>query len=185
MRERSIKKINWKGTASIARAIEAVSEYLGLMCSVSILVAAIVIVHEVVVRYVLRIPTIWQIEFSIYMLLMATFVGAAYGQKHEGHIHVDFIISRLSPKVSTIVVIVVSAIGFVVCVLIARYSWPMWWEAVVKWEHSESLWSPPLIWPYILLPLGMTLLALEYIVYIGKRIVLLRKPSESIKAEEQ
>ena len=53
---------------------------------------------------------------------------------------------------------------------IVVYAWPMWWEAVVNNEHSESLWGPPLWIPFLFLPLGMTLLFLQYIVYIGRKI---------------
>ena len=51
----------------------------------------------------------------------------------------------------------------------------MWWETVVNNEHSESLWGPPLWIPTLFLPLGMTLLFLQYIVYIGRKIERLRQ----------
>jgi TRAP-type C4-dicarboxylate transport system permease small subunit len=50
----------------------------------------------------------------------------------------------------------------------------MWWETVTHKEHSESLWGPPLWIPYLFLPLGMTLLFLQYIVFIGRKIERLR-----------
>jgi TRAP-type C4-dicarboxylate transport system permease small subunit len=59
----------------------------------------------------------------------------------------------------------------------------MWWEAVVNNEHSESLWGPPLWIPYFFLPLGMTLLFLQYIVYIRDKIVDLKKGELSQAAE--
>ena len=46
----------------------------------------------------------------------------------------------------------------------------MWWEAVVEKAHSESLWGPPLWIPYLFLPLGMSLLFLQYILFIIKKI---------------
>jgi TRAP-type C4-dicarboxylate transport system permease small subunit len=51
----------------------------------------------------------------------------------------------------------------------------MWWEAVVGNHHTESLWGPPLWIPYLFLPLGMTLLFLQYIIYIRDKIVNLKK----------
>ena len=51
----------------------------------------------------------------------------------------------------------------------------MWWETVVNNEHSESLWGPPLWIPYFFLPLGMTLLFLQYILYIRNKITALRR----------
>jgi TRAP-type C4-dicarboxylate transport system permease small subunit len=51
----------------------------------------------------------------------------------------------------------------------------MWWESVVNKEHSESLWGPPLWIPYLFLPLGMTLLFFQYVIYIHRKITALRK----------
>ena len=59
--------------------------------------------------------------------------------------------------------------------ILAWFAWPMWWEAVVRKEHTESLWGPPLWIPYLFLPFGMSLLFLQYIVYIIKKIKSLRK----------
>jgi TRAP-type C4-dicarboxylate transport system permease small subunit len=71
----------------------------------------------------------------------------------------------------------------------------MWWETVVKNEHSESLWGPPLWIPFLFLPLGMTLLFMQYIVFIWRKIKHLREgeieekiiPSElaDVKIEEE
>ena len=59
----------------------------------------------------------------------------------------------------------------------------MWWEAVVGNEHSESLWGPPLWIPYLFLPLGMTLLFLQYIVFILDKIAKLKKGEIRKEAE--
>ncbi len=49
------------------------------MAALSILAATLIIVEQVVVRYVFKIPTIWQVEIAVYLLIAATFVGAPYG----------------------------------------------------------------------------------------------------------
>ena len=76
--------------------------------------------------------------------------------------------------------------GPATCVLVAIlawFSWPMWWEAVVTKERSESLWSPPMWIPYFFLPFGMTLLLLQYIVYIGRKIRALQRGDIAAEAE--
>jgi TRAP-type C4-dicarboxylate transport system permease small subunit len=67
--------------------------------------------------------------------------------------------------------------------VLAWYAWPMWWEAVVGNHHTESLWGPPLWIPYLFLPLGMTLLFLQYIIYIRDKIVNLKKGDITEEAE--
>ena len=156
----------------VISANDHVTEYIGLICAVLVLVSACVIVHEVVVRYILKLPTIWQVEFAVYNVIMATFVGAAFGQKHGAHINVDFLIDRFPPKTKRIVVIVYSFIGLIISLVLAVYAWPIWWEAVVQHHDTGTVWGPPLAWPFILLPLGMSLLALHYIADILKKLKL-------------
>jgi TRAP-type C4-dicarboxylate transport system permease small subunit len=106
--------------------------------------------------------------------MMATYVGAAYGLKHGGHIHVDLVTNFLSPRAREVLFLVTSVLGLIIAGAIAWYSWPMWWEAVEAGYHSESLWGPPLIFPYILLPLGLSFLAIHYLVHIARKIALVR-----------
>ena len=108
------------------------------------------------------------------MLILTVFVGAPFVQKNEHHLNVDLLIVNLSPRTREMTLIVVSVISCLLAGILAVYAWPMWWEALINREHSESLWGPPLWIPYLFLPLGMTLLFLQYIVYIRNKIVALR-----------
>jgi TRAP-type C4-dicarboxylate transport system permease small subunit len=58
----------------------------------------------------------------------------------------------------------------------------MWWGALIHHDHSASLWGPPLWIPYLFLPLGMTLLVMQYIVYIGRKIKKLRQDPMEARA---
>lgn len=122
----------------------------------------------------MRVPTVWQIELAIYLLMMATYVGAAYGLKHGAHIHIDIVTNLLPPRPREILSMVTTVMGFFITGVLAWYSWPMWWEAYEAGYHSESLWGPPLIFPYLLLPLGMSFLALQYLVQIARKTTLIR-----------
>ena len=46
----------------------------------------------------------------------------------------------------------------------------MWWEATEAGWHSNTAWGPPLTYPYFILPFGMTLIALQYLVIISDSI---------------
>lgn len=168
-----IKKFGKRVVALIARGIDSWSELTGFACSIGIFAAGLIIVHEVIIRY-MKIPTIWQTELAIYLLMMATYVGAAYGLKHGGHIHIDIVIKLLPPKSQEVLLLVVAVLGLLISGAIAWYSWPMWWEAVEAGHHSASLWGPPLIFPYILLPLGMSFLTIQYLIHIARKIALVR-----------
>jgi TRAP-type C4-dicarboxylate transport system permease small subunit len=155
-------------------AIDALTKVTGWLAALCLVAAAFIITEAVVVRKLFGMSTIWQIEASVYLLIFTVFVGAAFVQKNEQHLNVDLVIINLSPKTREVTLIAVSIISCLLTAILAYYAWPMWWEALVNGEHSESLWGPPLWIPYLFLPLGMTLLFLQYIVYIYRRIVSLR-----------
>lgn len=147
--------------------LERVSEVSGIFCALSILVSAGVLTYEVITRYVLQTPTIWEIEFSVFLLIMATFVGAAFGLKNGAHIHIDLLTHLLPPRIQTRLHLVTSILALIFCALLGLMGWEMWWEAASKGWRSDSLWGPPLWVPYLFLPLGMTLLCLQYLVQIS------------------
>ena len=165
------------------RIVDGLTYLTGWIAALSLVCAALIVTEGVIVRKLLGISTIWQIEASVFLLIFVVFGGAAFVQKNEHHLNVDLVVIHLSPKTREITLIVVSIISCILAAILAWYAWPMWWEAVVGNEHSESLWGPPLWIPYLFLPLGMTLLFLQYIVFIGDKIARLKKGDISKEAE--
>ena len=167
----------------LARLINGLTYITGWTAALCLVGAALVVTKAVIVRKVLGISTIWQIEASVFMLIFTVFAGAPFVQKNEHHLNVDLVIIHLSPKTREITLIIVSILSCILAGILAWYAWPMWWETVVNNEHSESLWGPPLWIPYLFLPLGMTLLFLQYIVFIRDKILKLKEGDLSDKAE--
>jgi TRAP-type C4-dicarboxylate transport system permease small subunit len=166
----------------IASFIEGLSYVTGFLGGVAILAAALIVTEGVVLRKVFRASTIWQIELSVFLLMYACFVGSALGQKNEAHLNVDLAIHNLPPGAKHVLLFAATVLSCLVCGVLMVYSWPMWWEAWIAHEHSESLWGPPLWIPYLFLPLGMTLLFLQHLVTISRRVRQWR--SGSIRSSE-
>lgn len=158
----------------VIRIVDGLTVLTGWVAALCLVAAALIVTEAVIVRKLLGISTIWQIEASVFLLIFTVFVGAPFVQKNEHHLNVDLVIIHLSPRTREITLIVVSIISCLLTAILAWFAWPMWWETLVHNEHSESLWGPPLWIPYLFLPLGMTLLFLQYIVYIGRKIERLR-----------
>ena len=155
--------------------IDAMTNLTGWIAALCLVAAALIVTEAVIVRKIFGISTVWQTEASIFLLMFVVFTGAPFVQKNEHHLNVDLVIIHLSPRAREWTIIVVSIISAILAAVLAWYAWPMWWETVVNKEHSESLWSPPLWIPYLFLPLGMTVLFLQYILYIRQKILALKK----------
>lgn len=157
------------------RITDGLTVITGWVAALCLVAAALIVTEAVIVRKLMGISTIWQIEASVFLLIFTVFVGAPFVQKNEHHLNVDLVIIHLSPRTRELTLIVVSIISCILTAILAWYAWPMWWETVIHHEHSESLWGPPLWIPFLFLPLGMTLLFMQYIVFIGRKIERLRK----------
>lgn len=159
----------------LAKIVNGLSYVTGGIAALALLAAAIIITEGVIVRKVFGVSTIWQIEASVYLLMYACFVGAAFAQMHDHHLNVDLVIIHLTARNREITLILVSILSCILCATIAWYGWPMWWEAFARGDRSASLWGPPLAVPYFFIPFGMSLLFFQYIVYIANKIRLLKQ----------
>jgi len=96
-------------------------------------------------------------ELSEYMLAVFILLGAAYTQQVKGHVGVDFLISRLSPRIRTLCRIITTLLSlFIITILI----WQGWVEGIRERTVSDMLRIPQS--PFrILVAIGGFLLALE------------------------
>jgi len=165
-----------KSTPNIfIRSINLLSNIFGVISALGILAASLVVTQGVIVRYVFKSPTIWQVELTIYILMCATFLGTPWVLKENGHINIELVTTRFSPAVRDTLNLVTSAVALLFCVVIAWKGWLMWYDAYDGGWVSESLWSVPLKYPYLMIPLGMSLTSLQYMVKISAQAKQLRQ----------
>jgi len=81
----------------------------------------LIMCYEVVMRYFFNRPPAWAVEISEYLLFLIAFLGAAWLLKLGGHVRVDIVLGRLNPKAQTLLNIATSAIGAIICLIIAWY----------------------------------------------------------------
>ncbi len=167
------------------RIINWLSEASGYISGFLIFVSALIILYQVLIRYFIGASTIWQTELSIYLLIFSTFVGAAYGLKHDAHVGIDVITEILPAKAKSMMKIITSLFSIILTVIVAWKGWIMWYEAMSNGWHSSTVWGPPLSYPYFILPLGMTLVSLQFIVIIYEECVKLKKGTVDEESEQE
>jgi TRAP-type C4-dicarboxylate transport system permease small subunit len=150
----------------LLRYIDRLSELAGYISAVLILVSMLVVCYGVALRYVLGASTVWQLELSTYFLMFAAFVGGAYGLKHGDHVNLSLIVDRLPEKLRIYVQLLASVLGFVFIAIVAVIAYVLWWETTEAGRTSGTAWNVPLTYPYLIVPLGMTLIALQYLVIV-------------------
>ncbi len=158
----------------LLRYIGRLSELAGYMSAVLILASMLIVCYGVLLRYVFGASTVWQLELSTYFLMFAAFVGGAYGLRHGDHVNLSLIVDRLPAKAQLYVKLVASILGFVFIAIVAVIAYFLWWETAEAGRTSGTAWNVPLTYPYLIVPLGMTLIALQYLVIVVELIQRIR-----------
>jgi TRAP-type C4-dicarboxylate transport system permease small subunit len=166
------------------RTINGINEVSGYISGFLILLSSLVVLHQVSVRYFFGLPSIWQTEMSIYLLMFSTFVGGAYALKHNGHVGVDLVSIKLPPRAQAYLRIATSILCLGLTVIVAWKGFNMWWEATENGWKSDTLWGPKLTYPYAILPLGMMLMSLQYLALVYDDVQGLKgRVSEDVKTD--
>ncbi|MES2104496.1 MAG: TRAP transporter small permease [Pseudomonadota bacterium] len=132
----------------------------------AMLLTALILTYSVVVRYFFKVPTDWQDEASVFMLIGVTFFSAAYVQSYRGHIGIEVLSSILPAFVNRLRLILVDVFSFAFCAFFCWKSWTLFHEAWADGQTTSSTFAPPLWIPYSMMSLGMTLLSLQILVQV-------------------
>ena len=103
---------------------------------------------------------------AVFLLVGATFMTAAFVQSQRGHIGIEAFVGILSPTANRIRLILVDVASLAFCAFFSWKSWTLAHEAWVDGQVSNSMWSPPLAIPYVLMAAGMTLLCVQILLQI-------------------
>lgn len=165
--------------ARFLSVIDGMSEWSGKVFSFLVVVATLVVVYEVVMRYAFRAPTIWGLELTIFLCGATYVMAGAYAHLYDAHVKVDVLYLRWTPRIRAIVDLVTAPFFFVAIgvLLWVGAEWTV--QAIVGKATSGSIWSPT-IWPMrLLIALGSFLLLLQGLAKFIRDFGVARRARES------
>jgi TRAP-type C4-dicarboxylate transport system permease small subunit len=154
------------GLAVFSLLLDRFNHLLLKLSMASMILTALVLTYSVVSRYFFKVPTDWQDEASVFMLVGVTFFCCAYVQSYRGHIGIEALSSLLSPRVNAVRMFIVDVFSCAFCAFFSWKSWAMCHEAWVDGMTTSSTFAPPLWIPYSMMAFGMTLLTLQILVQV-------------------
>jgi len=126
---------------------------------------------DVITRYFLHGNIIWLQELVTFSFGSAVMLGAAYTLQKGGHVRIDVLFSKLSPRGQAIMDICTFVFFFV---FIGAMVWSGWQDSIISFnfnERTESIWGPA-IWPYkFVLVFAAMLLLLQGIAQLIRNIL--------------
>ncbi|MDB5649656.1 MAG: dctQ [Hyphomicrobiales bacterium] len=134
--------------------------------SLALIAASLILSYSVLVRYYFKAATYWQDEASVFLLVGATFLTAAYVQSKRGHVAIDAVAGLLPAGVNRIRMFVVDVVSLLFCAFFSWKSWTLFHEAWEDGQVTSSTWAPPLWIPYSIMAAGMTQLCVQILLQI-------------------
>ena len=177
---------------ALSRLIDKISTGVGKFTMWLILATTLISAGNALVRKFFDMSSNSLLEIQWYLFAAVFMLGAGYGFLRNSHVRIDFISTKLSDRTRNwidVVGIVVVLIPF--CVITIGLSWPFFLQAFHSGEMSQNA-GGLIRWPaYAMIPAGFTLLLLQAISELIKRVAFLTGQgpdvlsSEETKSDEQ
>ncbi|MGB9860406.1 MAG: TRAP transporter small permease, partial [Moorellaceae bacterium] len=142
-------------------SLEALAQGVSLILGILMLLMVVVIFVQVIARYVLHNSLSWSEEIGRYLFIWITFLGAVIGVKERLHVGVDVVVNSLPAGVRKILVLV----GNLLMIAFVGYMLQGSFKLIELGKHQASpATSIPMLYPYLILPLGSILMLVYLLV---------------------
>jgi len=144
------------------KSIDILNEATGKIFSWTVVVLNLLVVLEVVLRYVFNSPTIWNFEITKQVFALHFMITAGYGLLHNEHVSIDLVYIKLNKTAQNILDIITYLIFFFPFVGIIffhgiRFAGNSWAEL----EKTTSVFGSPLFIIKTVIPVSALLLLLQ------------------------
>ncbi|MCA1989588.1 MAG: TRAP transporter small permease subunit [Desulfarculus sp.] len=162
-----------KWLLSLVRIIDAINEGVGRFVSWITALLVLVIFNDVVMRYVFNKSFVFTQELEWHLFAFIFLVGAGYTLLHNGHVRVDIIYARLSPRTQAWVDAICCLIFlFPGCWLVLTTTIPFVENSFNMMEGSPDPGGIPYRWVLkACIPFGFLLLTLQGVALFIKSLL--------------
>lgn len=151
----------------VQKAVDRLTWISEVLAEIGLVALLLIVLHEVVVRYVFDSPTLHSVELSEYLLVMVVFLSIGWVLKSDRHVAVSFAADLLPKKARLGLNILTSLLTMTFLGILVWKGARTAFTAFTGGYHSSSLLNFPMWIPYSLIPLGALVLSLQYLVKIG------------------
>jgi len=162
------------GILAACRLIDAISERIGKFVYWLLLAAVLISSTNAIVRKAFNMSSNAYLEAQWYLFAAVFMLGAGYVFLHDQHVRIDIVSSRLKRKTQVwIDVIGITVFLIPLCIVVAKMALP---SVLLSIQTQEVSANPGglIRWPlYLLVPIGFSLLCMQALSELFKRIAFL------------
>lgn len=133
------------------------------MAAVILVLVWVAICFNVVMRYLFNQPQVWAIELSEYAIFYITFLGSAWLLKEDGHVKVDWVLSRLGDRNAALLETINSILGALLCMIITWYGIETTWSHYIRGIYRITVLETPTFLILAVIPVGALLLSIQFL----------------------
>lgn len=155
----------------LVRAVDGISRLFGTIAAALVIVLVVLMLYDVVLRYVFNAPTIWGNDLNTWLMGASFVLSIAYAMATDSHVRVDLLYDRRTrPRIRIfdlvgLVAIILPTVGWITLGLFDHFV-----TAYQSGERSGSGGWNPIVWPFkLILLVGFAIFTLQIIAEIIKR----------------
>ena len=139
---------------------------LGLLAGIAallLLAMVIIVTADILLRNLLVMGFVWANEVSEYALYLITLFTAPWLLRRGQHIRLDLILTAVPRNVAWLMEAAGDILGFVICLIMLRYTWLMTFEAFRLGSITIKNLIFPEWWMLAPMPFTFLLLTIEFV----------------------
>jgi TRAP-type C4-dicarboxylate transport system permease small subunit len=147
----------------LGKILDRILDFFSFLVCAIIVVITLAVCVNVIMRYVFNRPIIGVEEITEQLLLFITFLGTAWLLKNEGHVTVDFVVIKLSPRTQAVLSIISSLFGVLISLALTWYGTKVTWSNFVKGAYFSTILELPKAPFFAVIPLGSFFLLVQFL----------------------
>lgn len=148
----------------LAKGVTNINRLIGKFFSWLIIPIFLLLLADVVMRYLVGRPAIWTSELATMTFSIYAIVGGGFLLVERAHVNVDIFYGNYSVKRKALIDILTWVLFLLFVGVLMSEGWALASDSISQWERSQSVWHP-YIWPIKLgIPISAMLLFLQGVV---------------------
>ena len=162
---------------NLSQSVSKLSQYcskiisvFGFSCGIAAWLAFIFIFLQIVARYIFNMEIPFTQEYATYCVCYIVFIGASYNMRIKGHVRIDMLEKYLPERIGNWLSVIQAILMLVFSILFLIHGVKLAKEAYQLGTVSITPLATPLLYPYLVVPIGFLLLAVESLIQVYERI---------------